>query len=846
MIRRRTLAGLVAGILTISCASQIAATQPVHAADSYDMNISVNLNGEKKAISPYIYGVNEYGNTNNLRNVTAGAVRQGGNRYTGYNWETNYSNAGHDWINSSDTNIGDDSDGPGYAARRLSESCQKYNVPYKMTTLQMAGYVAADKAGTVEDVQAAPSSRWDKVEFQKNGELSLTPDTTDGTVYMDEYVNYLVQTLGNSATASGIQGYNLDNEPVLWNQTHPLIHAETVSNNELISKTIALSRVVKSIDPNAEVYGPAFWGILPCIQAGNSTEYTDPEWDAVKNDYTWYMDFYLKQMADAEETYGTRLLDAVDVHYYAQDCSTDEGILQAARSLYDPDYKEKSWLQPYFGQYFPFLTRMQESIEKYYPGTKLALTEYNLANISDEKNTGKSVVSAIAETEALGAFADQGVYLATYWGTLPECPYVESAFNLYTNYDGKGSAFGNTLVESKSEDLSKAAVFASIQGNDEGTVTATLSNKSSSSTENAVISLEGSSVDYQSAVVYAITKDSSDIKILDIQNDVNGNQVKVELPPLSVAQIVISDEKTDVTYPEEPDIRTEKVIYNWDDLELSENGFKMIPLGDKEHLKEIIINTTATSNAGSSWISGGGGLCFNHVIPSGETKEQWASKSFSYNAGTADAIIPFDELFSIVVDGKSKEVSAVCNDTYAELQDNWWKSSEKGGDKGTDVTVTFNSITLVYEYSGSSETTTTTIPETTTTTEEITTTTAVETSTTSKSSSSEAETTVTTTQTASETTVSSSDSAETTTTTTSQQTEPIDPIEATLCGDVNQDGEVSLADAVILNKAVAGQVNLNEQAKANADCKKDNILSSDDSMTLLQFLVHLVDNIPVA
>lgn len=96
MIRRRTLAGLVAGILTISCASQIAATQPVHAADSYDMNISVNLNGEKKAISPYIYGVNEYGNTNNLRNVTAGAVRQGGNRYTGYNWETNYSNAGHD------------------------------------------------------------------------------------------------------------------------------------------------------------------------------------------------------------------------------------------------------------------------------------------------------------------------------------------------------------------------------------------------------------------------------------------------------------------------------------------------------------------------------------------------------------------------------------------------------------------------------------------------------------------------------------------------------------------------------------------------------------------------------
>lgn len=124
--------------------------------------------------------------------------------------------------------------------------------------------------------------------------------------------------------------------------------------------------------------------------------------------------------------------------------------MQAARSLYDPEYQENSWLQPYFGSYFPFLTRLQESIDAYYPGTKLSLTEYNLGNISDESNTGKSVASAIAETEALGAFADQGVYLATYWGTLSECPYVESAINLYTNYDGEGSAFGDTLVESTS------------------------------------------------------------------------------------------------------------------------------------------------------------------------------------------------------------------------------------------------------------------------------------------------------------------------------------------------------------------------------------------------------------
>ena len=53
-------------------------------------------------------------------------------------------------------------------------------------------------------------------------------------------------------------------------------------------------------------------------------------------------------------------------------------------------------------------------------------------------------------------------------------------------------------------------------------------------------------------MVYAVTQDSSDIKILDVQNDISGNQVTVELPPLSVAQVVIADETTDVVIPDEP------------------------------------------------------------------------------------------------------------------------------------------------------------------------------------------------------------------------------------------------------------------------------------------------------
>lgn len=838
----RTLASFTAGILAISCIAQIPSVTAVEASGSYNMNVSVNLAGEKKAISPYIYGVNEYGNANNLKNTTTPAVRQGGNRYTGYNWETNYSNAGEDWINSSDTNIGDVTDGPAYAAQKLSENCQKYNVPYKMTTLQMAGYVAADKNGSVSDAEAAPSARWDAVKARKDGALSMTPDLTDGTVYMDEYVNYLVQTLGNSTTDTGIQAYSLDNEPVLWNDTHPLNHPEEVTNSELVSKSVELAKVVKEIDPNAEVFGPAFWGVLPCIQISES----DPDWQAQKGNYSWYLDYYLDQMAKAEQDAGQRLIDVVDVHYYAQDCSSEASILQAARSLYDENYTENSWLGQSFSQYLPFLPAIQESIDKYYPGTKIAVSEYNLANISNEKGTGKKASAAIAEAEALGAFADQGVYLATYWGTLPECPYVESALNLYTNYDGEGAAFGDTLVEASTEDIAKATAFAAIDGSDDSEVTLVLSNKDTANAEQATIQLDGSDKDYQSAVVYAITPDSSDIKIIDVQNDLESNTVQVELPPMSVAQIVVSDKETDKTITEEPDVRIEKTTYQFSDLEISENNCPMIPLGDKEHLKECILNATVTSNGGSTWCIGGGALCFNKVVQNGSTEEVWGNKPFSYSLGTADSTVVFDDAYTIVEDEKSKEISGSCNDSYAELQ-NWWASSQSDPASGSDITVTFNTITLVYEYDNSEPLVTT--EPTTTTTEETTTDTTASSSetvsdTTSDTTVSTTDSSATTDTTASveTTTMSSAD----TTTESSTETTASSEAESVLYGDVNLDGKVDLTDAILLNKAVASQVTLNDIARSNADCNTNHEINGDDAIALLRFLVHMINSLPVA
>ena len=97
---KRSFAGLLAGICAISNAAFFSAVPAANAEDAgYTMNVSVDLSGEKKSVSPYIYGINDAGY---LSDVTVNAVRQGGNRYSAYNWENNYSNAGSDWKNSSD------------------------------------------------------------------------------------------------------------------------------------------------------------------------------------------------------------------------------------------------------------------------------------------------------------------------------------------------------------------------------------------------------------------------------------------------------------------------------------------------------------------------------------------------------------------------------------------------------------------------------------------------------------------------------------------------------------------------------------------------------------------------
>ena len=143
-------------------------------------------------------------------------MRLGGNRLSSYNWENNADNAGADygphmsdlamlyWVGA--TQDLNQAPALGATARYDQWRAQGKEV---LATVQAMGWVAADNGGVVNAGQEPPSARWKQVVPLKGSAFTLTPNRTDAYVYMDEYVNFLVNKYG-PASAGGIKYYNID------------------------------------------------------------------------------------------------------------------------------------------------------------------------------------------------------------------------------------------------------------------------------------------------------------------------------------------------------------------------------------------------------------------------------------------------------------------------------------------------------------------------------------------------------------------------------------------------------------------------------------------------------------
>ena len=64
-------------------------------------------------------------------------------------------------------------------------------------------------------------------------------------------------------------------------------------------------------------------------------------------------------------------------------------------------------------------------------------------------------------------------------------------------------------------------------------------------------------------------------------------------------------------------------------------------------------------------------------------------------------------------------------------------------------------------------------------------------------------------------------------------------------GDINLDGKVDIVDAIFLNKYLATLIQFSDAQVANADCCQDGVLNDRDTTALMQFIILLIDDLPV-
>lgn len=421
------------------------------------VNLVIDCGKPTVAISPLIYGI-----SHGTGAAGETAHRIGGNSMTRLNWELGFWNTGNDWFYENvkgSTGLWDWID-------------EAYRGGFKLAlVVPMIGWVAKDATSVGFPVSRFGAQRAHDTERGEAGDgvaasgapIRPGPPTATSVAAPPEVIGRWVQMLRAKDKERGGRGvamYILDNEPNLWHTTHRDVHPDPLTYDELLDRTTRYGRAIRDADPEAVIAGPAEWGwsgYFFSAKDSASTWMLSP--DRRAHGGIPLLPWYLGKLADYEKRTGVRLLDVVDVHFYPQapgvygkDARTDPETaalrLRSTRALWDPDYRDESWIK----EHVNLIPRIKDWIRDYYPGRGLSIGEWNFG--AEDHISG-----GLAVAEALGRFGQQGLTSAFFWGeAAPPTPAFQ-AFRAFRNFDGKGGRFLDWSVATK--EAERVSLFAS-------------------------------------------------------------------------------------------------------------------------------------------------------------------------------------------------------------------------------------------------------------------------------------------------------------------------------------------------------------------------------------------------
>jgi hypothetical protein len=514
-------------------------------------DVTITIDPTKtKTISPWIYGINFYSGITGARPLLT-FDRAGGNRWTAYNWETNASNAGSDYLYQNDAYLSI-STVPAEAVRSFIAGDQA-NGQASLVTFQLQGLVSADESGPVSVTNPPDLTRFKTVVDKKGSAFTVTPPTTDANVYMDEFAWALDQKLsglgifGTSPTHPTF--ISLDNEPELWNSTHLEVQGHTpITSDNYITKTINLSKALKDQFPNLVIFGPVHYGFQGIYN-------WQGELSATPSGANWFPDKYLAAIKTASTTYGRPLVDVYDFHWYAE--VYDSGgtrilnlssttltdaqvqlIVQSPRNLWDPTFHDDNNSNPWIYQELGntpinLLGRLQAKINAENSGMKISITEY-------ENGGFNHIAGTIAQADDLGIFGSMGLFAANFWPPNGTYSYTLAGFRAFRDFDGASSNFGDTSLQSTSSDVASVVVYASTDTTTPGRVVFVAINRSNSAKLTAINgqALSGTAHLYQMTAASAAGQTVVQ-PVAAGTMAVSGSSLTITLPAYSVTTIDI-------------------------------------------------------------------------------------------------------------------------------------------------------------------------------------------------------------------------------------------------------------------------------------------------------------------
>lgn len=516
--------------------------------------IRIDVASDRHPISPLVYGMNFA--EENTALLGTPIHRNGGNHTTRYNWKTNADNRAADWYFQS---IGEKDPTPSGRVDAWIRANQSAGAQ-SMVTLPLIGWTAkigknrertwsfsVRKYGPQEktDPHGDPDSGNGK---RPDGSLITGNDPNDANLKTDTsfyvpWIEHLVKTFGKASSGKGVSYYLLDNEPALWHSTHRDVTPVGVRMDDLFARSVDMARAVKRIDPSAKVVGPEEWGWIGYFYSGFDQQYGRKDGlkerpDRAAHEGKEFSAWYLQQFAEEEKRSKTRLLDVFGLHFYPQNGEFSADVSpemqkkrnRSTRAMWDTNYRDESWIN----DTVRLIPRMKEWVRTNYPGTKIAITEYNWGG--DGHMNG-----ATAQADLLGIFGREGLDIATRWTAPQRGTQTFEAIRLYTNYDGARSSFGETSIQCRVPNPDVLSAFAATRAKD-GAVTVMVVSKEARQKPVVHVEVAGLQGRVEKAECWQVaTESSTDAKITrlpDVKPTADG-RLSFTPPAASVTLLVL-------------------------------------------------------------------------------------------------------------------------------------------------------------------------------------------------------------------------------------------------------------------------------------------------------------------